>query len=336
MRITDAVKRHVMPLVPDWIKTRAQQALTQSGIFPAKQRRDSFGTLPANFIGSQWVPIDHLQHVTGRDFPQAGPFPWLDRPDAEAAIEARLAAGTLTVEQADGCRFFHEHGYYVAKRLIPEDVIAATFGAYLDARRDGTLHNENGDPRDLNPHNRVPAVRALLHDPRITRWIGLFLGQDCIPFQSIGSEWGSGQPEHSDAIHMTTYPLGYLVAAWVACEDVRADSGPLVYYPGSHRLPYSLSAEVGISPQEFQTESYAVYNRKYEPFIQDQIKSRALRPEYLLAHKGDVLFWHHNLIHGGSPIKDRLLTRQAIVLHYFADGPFCYHDLAGERAHLRQ
>jgi len=44
---------------------------------------------------------------------------------------------------------------------------------------------------------------------------------------------------------MTTYPEGYLVGAWVAVEDIHPDSGPLVYYPGSHRLPYYLSKEVG-------------------------------------------------------------------------------------------
>ena len=70
------------------------------------------------------------------------------------------------------------------------------------------------------------------------------------PFQTITSHKGSQQQEHSDSIHMTTYPIGYLTAAWVAFEDIHPDSGPLVYYPKSHRLPYIFSRDVGIKPRK--------------------------------------------------------------------------------------
>ena len=194
-----------------------------------------------------------------------------------------------------------------------------------------SLVSENGDRRYLNPHFKVPAVNALMRDPAILGWVELLLGHPPIPFQSIGAESGSEQLEHSDAIHMTTYPLGYMVAAWIACEDIHADSGPLMYYPGSHKLPYYLSHEVGIDVAEFQQRSYACYAEKYEPFIQKVLKERALPREYLIAQKGDVLFWHHNLIHGGSPIKNPALSRKSLVCHYFARGVFCYADLTSSR-----
>ena len=50
------------------------------------------------------------------------------------------------------------------------------------------------------------------------------------------SHKGSQQGAHSDSIHMTTYPIGYLSAAWIAFEDIHPDSGPQLFYPGSHRL----------------------------------------------------------------------------------------------------
>ena len=58
---------------------------------------------------------------------------------------------------------------------------------------------------------------------------------------------------------MTTYPLGFLVANWIAFGDISPASVPLEYYPHSHRLPYLLSAEVGITGAgEFAEEGYAI------------------------------------------------------------------------------
>jgi ectoine hydroxylase-related dioxygenase (phytanoyl-CoA dioxygenase family) len=54
-----------------------------------------------------------------------------------------------------------------------------------------------------------------------------------------------------------------------------------------------------------------------------------LKQSVFLPKKGDVLLWHGNLIHAGSPRKDLSLSRRAIVLHYFARGAVCYHDLSG-------
>lgn len=113
-------------------------------------------------------------------------------------------------------------------------------------------------------------------------------------------------------------------------EDIHPDSGPLVYYPGSHRLPYYFSKDAGISKGEFKKKGYAVYTEKYEPFIQTELKNHPeLKAEYFEAKKGDVLFWHANLIHGGSQRKNRELSRRSLVCHYFAKGAFCYHDLSG-------
>ena len=39
-----------------------------------------------------------------------------------------------------------------------------------------------------------------------------------------------------------------------------------------------------------------------------------------LARKGDALFWHGMLIHGGSPITTPGLTRQSYVIHFIPAG----------------
>jgi ectoine hydroxylase-related dioxygenase (phytanoyl-CoA dioxygenase family) len=149
------------------------------------------------------------------------------------------------------------------------------------------------------------------------------------PFQTITCHKGSQQGAHSDSIHMTTYPIGYLTAAWIAFEDIHPDCGPLVYYPGSHRLPYVFSKDVGIGHDDFKARGYAEYHDKYEPKIRDVIAENNLEPHYFHAKKGDVLIWHANLIHGGSMRRDLSLSRKAVVCHFFVKGSFAYHDLSG-------
>jgi len=142
------------------------------------------------------------------------------------------------------------------------------------------------------------------------------------------SHKGSQQGAHSDSIHMTTYPIGYLSAAWIAFEDIDPDSGPLLFYPGSHRLPYVFSKDVGITESDFKEQGYTSYAAKYEPYIRRLVEEHRIEPRYFHAKKGDALIWHANLVHGGSMRRNIQLSRKALVCHFFVNGAFVYHDLA--------
>ena len=50
--------------------------------------------------------------------------------------------------------------------------------------------------------------------------VSALLGHEATLFQSINFLNGSEQHTHSDSIHMSTYPLGGMTAAWVALEDI--------------------------------------------------------------------------------------------------------------------
>jgi hypothetical protein len=186
--------------------------------------------------------------------------------------------------------------------------------------------------RYLNPHKKIGALCKILKHPELLRYIRLLMEREPKPLQTIFSHKGSQQGLHSDSIHMTTYPLGYLTAAWIAFEDIHPDCGPLVYYPGSHRLPYVFSNDVGISEADFKNEGYASYRARYEPYIRGLIEKHQIEPHYFHAKKGDVLIWHANLIHGGSARTNIQLSRQSLVCHFFVKGAFVYHDLASARS----
>jgi hypothetical protein len=282
------------------------------------------------------ISADVLEKPRFEKFPYSGPFPWLDQPDAEAQIDAKLAAGRISPREAELCRLWSNEGYLILERAIEPEVLDEVWAAYESAIADGviTLKPESAGPDDpwpgrfLDPHLKVPELCRILRHPSLLRCVELLMERTPAPFQTITSHKGSEQPEHSDSIHMTTYPLGYLSASWVAFEDIHPDSGPLVYYPGSHRLPYIFSRDVGIHEEDYRTNGSAAYHAKYEPKIQEILAQHQIQPSYFHARKGDVLFWHANLLHGGSPRRNLKYSRKALVNHYFVEGAICYHDLS--------
>lgn len=290
-----------------------------------------------SYFADEPVDLDAIRDYKLESFPRSGPLPWLDAEDAAARIEEKLARGAITGEQARQCRAWARDGFLVLERFFDPDALDGIWEAYEGAVGEGrvTLQPDPpapGDPlpsRSLDAHLTVPQVNALLHDEGLKAWMRLLFGREPVPFQTLASHKGSEQREHSDAIHMTTYPVGYLTATWIAFEDILPDCGPIVYYPGSHRLPYLSSGALGIPPEDFRRRGYAAYFEKYEPAIQRLIAEKGLEQSVFLPKKGDVLVWHGNLIHAGSPRKDLSLSRKAVVLHYFAHGAVCYHDLSG-------
>jgi hypothetical protein len=289
------------------------------------------------YFADEPVDLDAIRDFKLENFPPSGPLPWLDELDAEAKIRAKQTSGDITGAQARACRNWASDGFIVLERFFEGAALDRIWEAYEAAVRSGALKLQPEQPapgdhlpsRSLDSHLVVPEIHALLHDEGLRQWAGLLFGREAVPFQTLVSHKGSEQREHSDAIHMTTYPVGYLAAAWIAFEDIRPDCGPIAYYPGSQRLPYLSSLSLGIPAGEFRRRGYAAYSEKYEPAIQRLISERNLRREFFLPKKGDVLLWHANLIHAGSPRRDLSLSRKAVVLHYFARGAVCYHDLSG-------
>jgi hypothetical protein len=292
--------------------------------------------MPLRLFAEESINILKVPSFRAEHFPYSGPYPWLDRPNALEQIRNKTAAGELTSEEADQCRHWEHNGYIILKNLFDPKTLDAVWRAYERAIAAGkiVLAPERAAPDDpfpgrfLNPHRKSGAFCRVLKHPELLRWIRLLMEREPKPLQTIASHKGSQQAAHSDSIHMTTYPLGYLTAAWIAFEDIHPDCGPLVYYPGSHRLPYLFSKDVGISEEDFKRNGYQDYQSKYEPRIQGEIAHHSLKPEYFHARKGDVLIWHANLIHGGSERRNLQLSRKAVVCHYFVKGSFAYHDLS--------
>src|SRR5690606_38629583 len=152
-------------------------------------------------------------------------------------------------------------------------------------------------------------LRKYVHDRRILDVMDFLLGKRMRVFQSINFLTGSEQAAHSDSIHMTTHPLGYMTAAWIALEPMTPDNGPLIYYPGSHKLPYLLtgSYDPGGARSTIGEEAYA----RYEEAVQKAVDAGHFERVELLARPGDVLIWHANLLHGGKKMNTPRASRKS-------------------------
>lgn len=268
-------------------------------------------------------------------------IPWLDRPGYRDLIRQKKLAGQIDEEGAEACTFFAEEGYLIVSGLIDSSQLDLAWESYEDfyQRNRGQFFESpiSEDPwpeRYLNPHNCLPEIREILEHSSLLHITDMIFGRKTRPFQTITSHKGTEQPAHSDSIHMTTDPPGYLTAAWIAFEDLQPDCGLLEYYPRSHRLPYLLSDDVGIEGGEFQEQKYDVYKRSYEPAVAKLIEQNGLESKLFQGRKGDVLFWHANLLHGGGWRKDFQRSRKSLVCHYFAEEARLYHDLSGLPAHF--
>jgi hypothetical protein len=257
----------------------------------------------------------------------AGAPPWLDRPGAGQALEAHPGFRAFSPDLQAQLRQFVDKGFMVLKGFYrPEEADRAV--AEIDR-----LLNEHKTDFNYSGRKVMDAYRfsdildnGFFKNQQMLHLLNFVMGKNVIPFQTINFRVGSEQRAHSDHIHMTTEPLGYLIATWTALEDCHEGNGPLFYYPGSHRLPY-------ITCQDYESGNTAwtiggESNRRYEDRIEKLIQEKGLRKEHFYAKKGDVLIWHANLLHGGSAISQPGATRKSMVCHYFCEGVICYHEIS--------
>jgi ectoine hydroxylase-related dioxygenase (phytanoyl-CoA dioxygenase family) len=276
-----------------------------------------------------------FKSVGTKDLPKSEALPWLDAPDAPQALENAPDFKQFPPEIQEQLRCFVTDGFMVLKGFFSDKEIKE-HNDHLDRLiADGTIHTNYSGMKMMDVWKVSEKVKNdFFHRPELLDILRFIFGKKVIPFQTIHFVKGSEQKAHSDSIHMSTYPPGYLLAAWTAMEEIGMDQGPVFYYPGSHRWPYVSCEDYksGNTRWTLGEKSYA----KYEDYIGGLIASSGIKPKYFTASPGDVLIWHANLIHGGSHMKDKSRTRRSMVGHYYADEVFCYHEISQRPALIEQ
>jgi ectoine hydroxylase-related dioxygenase (phytanoyl-CoA dioxygenase family) len=171
------------------------------------------------------------------------------------------------------------------------------------------------------------SVRKIATNSVIVDLLSEIYGRRAFPFQTLNLAVGTQQHVHTDLVHFCARPLRVMCGVWVALEDIREESGPLIYYPGSNKWPTLLPGDVG-APQA-ETETPYEYYHLLEKAWDAEIETRGAKPVHFVPKKGQALIWDANLLHGGAPQTDRSLTRRSQVTHYFFKGCSYFTPLTG-------
>jgi hypothetical protein len=178
-------------------------------------------------------------------------------------------------------------------------------------------------------------VKAIAVASAVLDLLGTLYGRQARPFQTLNFKFGTQQRPHADAVHFNTDPPGLMCGVWVAMEDIDDDCGPLVYYPGSHKLPYASPSHVGIKIEPGQEAvSQEAYQAHYEPYIEQLLEREGIQPRYATLSKGQAVVWAANLLHGGSPVRVPGRTRRSQVTHYFFEGSRLWTPLLSTGDHV--
>lgn len=271
--------------------------------------------------------------LSSKDFPDKESRAWLDIEHSGEIASAKEQFNCFPSIIQKQLLVWSDNGYIILEKYFDEATISKVNEEIEMLVRQGKI-NPTHDNKLMFANRISETIREITFQKSLIDILDFILGKDVIPFQTINFIYGSSQRAHSDSIHMTTYPLGYLIAVWIALEDSTMDNGPLFYYPGSHRLPYLLNHDFNEGETSF-TLGKNDY-RDYEDRLEDVIKEKKLERKIFLAKKGDVFIWHANLIHGGMPVKNIALTRKSMVIHYFAKDVIKYHEITERPAILKE
>lgn len=262
--------------------------------------------------------------ISSKDFPDKKSKAWLDVNDSTIVAPAKIGFNSFSPAVQQQIKDWSKNGYLILEKVFDDATVEMINNEVEQLVNISAVHYTH-DHKIMFANKLSEPIKKSTYHPLLKNVLEFLLDKEVAPFQTLNFNKGSGQLAHSDSIHMTTYPLGYLIAAWVALEDIHEDSGPLFYYPGSHKLPYLLNDDFENYSTRF---SLGKKNYKdYEEVTQHIIEEQKMQPKVFLAKKGDVLIWHANLIHGGMPVVNKYLTRKSMVIHYYAKDVIKYHEI---------
>ena len=241
--------------------------------------------------------------------------PFIDRPDFHDLLEKGLfgpwSAEAMSLHDQGFCVLDLRQSAFLDRIDAVVEELKPLLADELSLWELGTI----GSPRIQDGWQDHPEIRTLALEPIILDLLRSLYGREPFAFQTLNFAVGSEQPYHSDAIHFHSYPSGFMCGVWIALQDVQPESGPLIYYPVSHRLPYLSAQSLNLEPKDVDAEPHP--QRLFQKHWHQAVEDFGYEKQQFQPRRGEVLIWHANLLHGGERVRDRRSRRWSQVNHYF-------------------
>ncbi len=286
-------------------------------------------------------------------------LPWIDRPDADIAAFVKqfpVPAG-YPYDLKEKLEFWQENGYVILEQAVPPAWLDALWAEIEGLIQNNQQHHIKALVHRFNdqketPVNEVPieklsgigsrlieyhnssvGAKKVMTHPNIATFLKAIFNEPVAVFQSLVFKYSSQQAVHQDFPWVRSQIASHLAAAWIPLEDVHPDSGPLFYYPGSHRMP-KFNFGTGIL---YRGDESLRRDADFAKFLEKTAAAEGLKKKTLLLKKGDILIWHAALAHGGSGITNPEFSRKSFVCHYSTVRSYPKHrDEKGETSPTEQ
>lgn len=205
-------------------------------------------------------------------------------------------------------------GIVYLPKFLPSDLIAA----YCAVR---SKLKSPGGWRSPTPYIHVKELRDICLYRPLMQILKALIGEDCGLHLNLTGWVSTERDFHQDSFLNPSFVGTHYAAVWMALDDIHPDSGPFQYVPGSHRWPIIRRDKVFryLTEQERLDEGWPTHTQKWiADACMDEIVKRNAPVYTYTPKKGDVLIWHSNLIHRGSPANRPGMERKALIAHYSA------------------
>ncbi|MFO7822419.1 MAG: phytanoyl-CoA dioxygenase family protein [Cyclobacterium sp.] len=268
-----------------------------------------------------------FQSISSKDFPrnESQNLPLFDKVNSADELPNKLSFKALPEGIKKELLSWSNEGFALLKDFFSENEVEFINEKINELAKSNKLQIRE-ERKMMFAVDHSKDLRSMASPDRLEKILELLMGCPISLFQSVNFFKGSEDPAHSDFIHMTTYPYGYLIAAWIALEDIDLENGPLFYYPRSHKLNYIMNGDFDHGGNKWLLGKS--YKKKYSDKIDTVLSENKFEKKYFTAKKGDVLIWHANLLHGGSKVIDPERTRKSMVMHYFGKDVIRYHEVS--------
>jgi phytanoyl-CoA hydroxylase len=284
--------------------------------------------------------------------------PWYDQPNALELLEKRRIKEKLSDKDYKLLHTWATEGYCIVSGIIREAAIDSMMrdldnlwtadkpleglqffgvrldGAYVTISHTDLLKIELGKRLEVRDKsnwriNHFDAysngAKEIFDDKELIRLTSLIFDRPSLPDSTLNFMYGSAQDAHQDTAVFHIFPPNFIIGAWIACEDISPDSGPLMYYPQSQLEP--IFEKFDNYPQTNLRTASRELGREYREYM-NRLENKYQR-HLFLAKKGEILLWHGMLLHGGAEIKNPKLTRKSYVIHYVPPQMNVGNDVVG-------
>jgi hypothetical protein len=261
---------------------------------------------------------------------------WIDRADWMDILAEQHRHGEISDAVADQIARFNRDGYVVLQGAVPAELVEIVNaeidrfwreppkGLFISTTEpDGKakvvppkLAYREGKTKLLDAYVFSAAARRAVANPASLAFLNAVFGEMPKAFQGLSFWNGSEQEMHKDTayVRVRENPMA-LVASWLALEDIEAGTGELDYFVGSHRAPDYL---FGGTSKWMVSEAgdFSAEHKRFLASLHEDARKHSYLKKSFLARRGDVLFWHADLAHGGSPVTQKGRSRKSLVTHF--------------------